>query len=442
MSLFIPLKEEGLTTLKLRYDWKKDKTTVFAAKEWDEDTDFSRYNKDFYSESVITDTAVYLNDKQTREIFEKHGQSDYLNDILDLLKQGKHFGQDCYYSKKYNIRFMGNMHSREKGKNNGFHAVLAGGIRRHGFEDTERDVIIDGLNLSRAMSFKNIAAGIDFGGSKTTVHMDELDIENLDLMGFLAYSLDSLRTMTGPDMGFPIAMADVMNNNFSLNFTGGPEGPLGSTGTPTAYGTYMALKQAAKFKYGNESLDGLKVAVQGLGSVGWYMAKYLLQENIELSIFDLSEEVMDKLIAEFPDKKITKVDKDKILYENVDILCPCAIGGIFTDENIPKLNCDIVLGPANNQLKASSQVEEERLAKVMEDNSILFQVAWWHNTAGVLCGAEEYINQKNASEKNLYETIDKIVPTKTWDNLNKAKDLGITPTACAYKTCEEEIYVK
>lgn len=438
----MPLKEEGLTSLKLRYDWKSDQTTVFAAKEWDSEFDFSRYNSDFYVESLKSKDAKFFNDKETRELFGKYKQLDYLNSILDLLRQGKHFGMDCYFSEKHNIRFMGNMHSRVKGVKNGYHATLSGGIRRHGFEDDERDVIIDGLNLSRAMSFKNVAADIDFGGCKTTVHMDELDLTNMDIMGFLAYSLDSIRAFTGPDMGFPIEMADVMRENFTTTFTGGPNGPLGSTGTPTSYGTYLALKQAAKFMYGSESLDGKKIAIQGLGSVGWYMAEFILREDAELFVYDLNEEVMDKLIQEFPTKKIVKVSKDDVLYHDVDILCPCAIGGIFTEDNIPKLNCDIVFGPANNQLRASSRLEEENLAKLMEDNNILFQVAWWHNTAGVLCGHEEYVNQRAASEKNLYETIEKIVPTKTWENLNKAKKLGVTPTACAYMTCEEAIYVR
>ena len=122
------------------------------------------------------------------------------------------------------------------------------------------------------------------------------------------------------------------------------------------------------------------------------------------------------------------------------LLCPCAIGGIITEELIPQLKFKYVFGPANNQLRASSQDEEERLAKLLADRDILFQTEWWHNTAGVLCGAEEYFYGQDATYENLLKKIEAIVPVKTWDNLNKAKELGITPTECAYKTCYDIIY--
>jgi glutamate dehydrogenase/leucine dehydrogenase len=81
--------------------------------------------------------------------------------------------------------------------------------------ERELDVIVDGLNLGRAMSFKNIAAGLDFGGCKTTVQMDPHDFDDLEALGFLSFALDRCRTMTGPDMNFPTEMSDVINAHFS-----------------------------------------------------------------------------------------------------------------------------------------------------------------------------------------------------------------------------------
>lgn len=439
-SLFTPLKNEKLTTLKIQYDWKTDKVRLYAAKEWNPTTDFTRYNKDFYVESIIPEDAVYLNTKQVYALFEKYNLADYLKNVIELIRKGKHFGIEAYYYEKYDIRFMCNEHSRKLGLMNKRHATLAGGIRRHGFEDDEIDVIVDGLNLGRAMSFKNVAAGIDFGGCKTTVHMDPLDLSNMEVLGFLAFAIDHCRTMTGPDMNFPTEMADIINENYSMSFTSGPKSPLGETGKPTAYGCYLALKQAVKFQTGSESLDGMSIAVQGLGCVGWYMAGHIASEKTKLFITDINKARGDQFIKEHPNCDVMWVEPSEILNIEAEVLCPCAIGGIITEEIIPRLKFKYVFGPANNQLHASSQDEEIHLAKLLAARGILFQTEWWHNTAGVLCGAEEYLYGKNATYENLIKKVEAIVPTKTWSNLTNAKKLGITPCESVYKTCQEMIY--
>ena len=441
-SLFFPLREEGLTTLKLRYYWKTDKVFLFAAKEWEPDLDFSHYNQDFYANHLLTDQAVYYNDSQVRQLFQKYNLSEYLQRVLDLIKKGKHLGIDGYYNAKHNIRFMGNLHSLVRGVNNRMYATAAGGIRRHSFDDCEINVIQDGLNLGRAMSYKNIAAEVPYGGCKTTVHMDELNLENMEIMGFLAFCLDSFRCCTGPDMNFPTEMADVMNRHFSVQFTGGPAGPLGETGVPTAYGNYLALKQAQKFLTGSDRLDGLTIAVQGLGAVGWYLCEYLLQEDIRLLVTDINPGLVQKLIAVNPGRSIAAVSPNQILAIEADIFCPCAIGGIIHEGNIPDLKFRMILGPANNQLRAGSNEEEIRLAGLLAQRGILYQEAWWHNTGGVLCGIEEFENGTRASRERLMQKIKTIVPSKTWQNLNKARELGITPTECMYLTCNELIYGK
>ena len=354
-SLCTPMKAEGLTTLKIRYDWKKDQFWMEAMKQWEQDLDFSKYNKEFYVESILTEDVVYLNTKQVRALYKKYDLEDYLDEILDLIRQGRHFGIECYYNDKYNIRFMCHQHSRKLGVNNRLHATLAGGIRRHDVNEDEKEVIIDGLNLGRGMSFKNVAGNLAFGGCKTTVQMEELDLSNLEIMGFLGFAIDNCRTMTGPDMNFPTEMADVENANFSMNYTSGPNSPLGETGKPTAYGVYVTMKQAVRFKEGTDSLDGKTITLIGLGAVGWYLGEYLLQENVKLYIADLNQETAQKFIDENPGKDIEIVSLDEALYMDVDIVSPCAIGGILYDDNIPKLRCKMIWGSANNQLRASAR---------------------------------------------------------------------------------------
>ncbi|MDD6212824.1 MAG: Glu/Leu/Phe/Val dehydrogenase dimerization domain-containing protein [Clostridiales bacterium] len=439
-SLTTPLKDKGFTTLKIRYNYKTDVFRMEALKQWEQDLDFSRYNKDFYVESILTDDVQYLNTRQVRELYRAYDLEDYLDEILDLIRQGRHFGIELYYNDKLNITYMSHQHSRKLGINNKLHATLAGGIRRHSPEEEEKEVIIDGLNLGRGMSFKNVAGHLAFGGCKQTVTMEPLDLTNMEIMGFLGFCIDSCRTMTGPDMNFPTEMADVENENFSMNYTNGPNSPLGETGKPTAYGIYVTLKQAVRFKEKQDSLDGKSIMLVGLGAVGWYMGEYLLQEDVKLKITDINMDVAKRFIEEHPGRNIEIVPLENAYYEDVDILCPCAIGGIFYDENIPKLRCQYIWGSANNQLRASSQEEEIRLSKLLAERDILFQTEWWHNTAGVICGAQEYLYGKNATYENLIKTIDETMPQSTYDNLVEAQEKGITPCENVYRKCESIIY--
>ncbi len=315
-----------------------------------------------------------------------------------------------------------------------------GGIRRHSLNGAEIDVIIDGLNLSRAMSFKNYAANISYGGSKMTVIMDELDLSNLEMIGFLAYSLDRAKTFTGPDMGFPIELADVMKENFTNSIVAGSNSLLGASGKPTAYGVYLAAKQAAKFKFGSSELKGKTIAIQGLGQVGSPLAEYYLQEDVNLLISDVQTQVCEDFLVKHAGKNIKIISSEEILLVECDILSPCAVGGIFSKDNIANLKAKIIIGGANNQLKASSQEEEFVLSKVLEDRDILFQISWLHNIGGVISGCEEYENQELAKTENVFIKLDNIVPSTTCDNLNEAKSLGITPTANASRTVELAIY--
>jgi len=438
-SLFTPLKEEGLTTLKIRYDFRTDRLRLFAAKEWEKDFDFSLYNKTFCIDGIFTDKARYLNTEEVIVLYKEYNLEDYLNQVLDLVRQGKHFGIDVYYNDKFDIRFMMHEHSRKLGLHNKSAAIMAGGIRRHFPEEDELEVIIDGLNLGRGMSFKNVAGSLPFGGCKATVQMGPLDIKNMEIMGFLGFALNSTHDMTGPDMNFPTEMSDVMHEQgYSVQFTGGPKSKTGETGKPTAYGVYLSMKQAVKFKEGTKSLDGKSVVVIGLGAVGYYLCEYLLKEDIKLYVSDINDEACQHLMEKFPNREIESVPVEKAYAMTVDVVCPCAIGGIFHENNITELKCQYIWGSANNQLKASSQEEEYRLAKLIDDRGILFQTEWWHNTAGVICGAEEFLYE--GTVETLNEKIEAILPSNTWKNLNKAKKLGVTPTEAAYSTCEAIIY--
>src|SRR4030042_5363897 len=188
--------------------------------------------------------------------------------IEHLLRDGRQQGVEFYYNRKLNIRVMYCKGVNPSGVRNKRHTLRAGGIRRHEPDEPEIDVLTDGLNLARAMSYKNALAGIPYGGSKIIVQCAPVDLNDFEVLGFLAYMIDRSRSFTGPDMGFEPAMADVLKK-FTNSITGGLKGPLGPTGAVTAYGGYLAIKEVCNFLYGGDSLEGKRVAIQGLGACGY-----------------------------------------------------------------------------------------------------------------------------------------------------------------------------
>lgn len=446
-SLFYPLKKENLTTLGIYYNWKSGLVTFRAAREWDKEIDWSRYSRDFTFEHPLTSHTAYLGHKETLDLFKRYNLTGYLDDVVELIKKGKHQGIECFFNQKQDIHVINNMHSNTLGINNGYHAIRSGGIRRHDTDSLEVDVIIDGLNLSRAMSFKNAGAQIPFGGSKITVQCKPVDLSDHYSMGFLAYALARTRSFTGPDMGFSPELADVMRREgYSVNIAGGFDSKVGPTGGPTAYGIYLALKEAAAFKYGTDSLAGKTIVVQGVGAVGYPLVEeYLTKEDTTIYITDISHDPVEKLVAQFPGRgkkpgRVKKIDPDDALTAEADIFVPCAMGGVLDDDAIKSLKYSIVLGAANNQLKVSSQKEEIELAKVLEKHGTLFQVDWMHNTGGVIAGMEEYIHKERASMKNIREHTEKVCKYGTRKNFEAAKTEGITPTEMAYKYYSSIIY--
>ena len=145
--------------------------------------------------------------------------------------------------------------------------------------------------------------------------------------------------------------------HFSLHFTGGRKGPLGPTGTPTAHGVHIAVKQAARFLWGSESLEGKKIVVQGLGAVGFPLAEDYIHDGAKLVICDVDPAKIAELKEKYPKASIEVVEPSNVLKVEADIFSPCAMGGVLNEDNIPGLKFKIVMGSANNALKASSQEE-------------------------------------------------------------------------------------
>lgn len=439
-SLFYPLKMEGLTTLKIRYDYRTGKDYMWAAKEWEPDIKWSEFNRTFYLESLLTNDDIRLNDKETRALFEKYGLTDYLEEVLNLLRTGRYFGLDCIYNSQKDWRFTANIHSYVLGMENFEHCIYTGGIRRHEMDEPEIDVIIDGLNLARAESHKHVSAGLHYGGGKITVQADQVNLEDKDELGFLAYALGKVRFFTGPDMRYPVELADALHE-YTRYINGGlKNNPLGASGGPTAWGVECAMKEAVKFLFNKDDLKGLKVSVMGLGAVGFPQAEYLIEDGADLLVCDLDDSVIQDLKNKHPEANIEAISLKEMLTAEADILCPCAMGGFINEDVINNLNVKMVFGAANNQLAAINIEEEIALAKKMADRGILYQECWVQNIGGVMSGAEMHMYEDKADRQRLMDRVQKVCSEFTRRNLAEAKKKGITPTENAYQQAEAKIY--
>lgn len=439
-SVFSVLAEEGLTTMEVFYNREEDKFTLRGVKEWEERAKWDRYMVDFTAEDILTDDYKAIGTEALIKAFAKQGLEDYLRTIEHLLREEGDHGIEFYYNPRLNIRVMYCKGINALGIRNKRHAMRAGGIRRHELDEPEIDALIDGLNLARAMSYKNALAGIPYGGSKILIQCAPVNLDDFEVLGFLAYIIDRSRSFTGPDMGFEVEMADIMRERFTKAITGGTKSPMGPSGGPTAYGGYLAIKEACNFLYGSSSLDGRRIAIQGLGECGYPLAEYFLREGATLIVTDIDGAKVDNLQREWDNNVVKSVVPEDIYTVTADIFSPCAVGGIITDDIIDEFKFKIIMGLANNQLKATSIEREIEMAQKLANTGILFVVDWAYNAAGVLAGWAEYIFGEKASFEKIKPKIESICRDNLRKLLDEAKRAGKTPTELLYDKVENIVY--
>ena len=439
-GVFDFMGEKDLTSLEIIYSRRLDEFLMRGMKEWDDDLDFSTYARDFTYLDILTEHYRGIGTEQVVAGFEELGLGGYVEQIEQLMRQGRHEGIEFYYHGTRNIRVAFCKHSVTLGRNNGFHAIRAGAMRRHELDELELDVITDGLNLSRAMTYKNAVAAIPFGGCKTVVQCAPVKLDDYETIGFLSYVADRTRNFPGADMGLEEAMVDIIHERYTRNFVGGTRSPLVSTGTPTAYGELCSIKEACDFLYGSTDLSGRTVAVQGLGHVGYPLAEFLLDEGARLIVSDIEKDRVEQLQQKYGTERVMDVPPDEIYTVDADIFAPSAMGGIITEERIPRFRFKMILGSANNQLKATSKEEEIELAKKVADAGILFVADWAHNTGGVIAAALLWQLQDEATEEQLKPRIELPCRTNFRKLLEESREAGKTPTELVYEKVEKMVY--
>jgi len=275
-----------------------------------------------------------------------------------------------------------------------------GGTRMWNYS-SEEEAITDVLRLSRGMTYKAAISGLNLGGGKAVIIGDASKIKNEALMRRFGRFVDSLggRYITAEDVNMKTKDMEYVHME-TEHVTGIPES-MGGSGDPspvTAYGVYMGVKASTKKVFGTDSLEGKKVAVQGVGQVGMYLTERLVKEGAKVYITDINQaklkEVADKTGAHV-------VGLDEIYDLDVDIYSPCALGATIDDDTISRLKAKIIAGGANNQLK-----DEKRHGYMLLDYGITYAPDFLINAGGLInVGAEYYGNYSLESSMRQTEGI-------------------------------------
>lgn len=301
-----------------------------------------------------------------------------------------------------------------------------GGTRVWAYNN-EMEALNDVLRLSRGMTYKNSLAGLNLGGGKAVIIGDSRTIKSEALMRRFGKFVNSLggNYITAEDVG--ISPADMVYVNMETNHVVGLPGKSGDPSPVTARGVYMGMKACAKEQFGTDSLNGRKIAVQGVGHVGEYLVASLTKEGAEVFITDVYEPTL-KRVSETYGAKV--VGLDEIYDLDVDIYAPCALGATINDDTLSRLKCSIISGAANNQLK-----NEQVHGKMVMDKGIIYAPDFALNAGGVInCYSEVAgLSAEWALTKSddIYSTISEIV--------KRSKNENIPTYQIANKMAEERI---
>jgi leucine dehydrogenase len=260
----------------------------------------------------------------------------------------------------------------------------AGGTRLWSYASDD-DALYDVLRLSQGMSYKNAMAGLKFGGGKAVI-MKMPGFEGSDaLFERFGEFVDTLGGdyVTAEDVGMNVDIMETIARR-TRYVSGLPlrSGRAGGDPSPkTAYGVYCGIQAAARARLGRDDLEGIRVAVQGVGNVGYYLCKLLDEAGATLVVSDLDEARVDRACGEFAAER---AGLDDILSADVDVLAPCALGAILHEDSIPGIRAKIIAGGANNQLRRPE--DGQRLA----DAGILYAPDYVINAGGIINVACEY----------------------------------------------------
>ena len=289
-----------------------------------------------------------------------------------------------------------------------------GGVRMHPYK-SEEEALKDVLLLSKSMTYKAAAAGINLSGGQGVIIGNPLKDKNELVLRSFGRFVESLngRYITAEDVGTTVEDMEIVR--YETQYVTGLSQALGGGGDPgpvTAIGMVHGLVACVEKAFGKKSLQGLKVAIQGLGNVGFNLAQLLFERKCRLLVADVDQNKVDqakeKLGAEV-------VSPDEIYDVKADVFSPNALGGVINDQTIQRLNVKIVAGAANNQLA------EERHGDVLHQKRILYAPDFVIGAGGLINVVNELegYEQERAIKRagGIYEILYRVLQKSEKENI-------------------------
>ncbi len=223
---------------------------------------------------------------------------------------------------------------------------------------TEAEALTDVLRLSEGMTYKAAMAGLAWGGGKAVLIGDSKTQKTPAMLQRFGEFVDRLggNYITAKDVG--IGADDLRQVKLKTRHVLGIEGDPGSSGDPspaTAWGVYQGMQSSALAAFGTRSLKGLKIALQGLGSVSYYLLDYLAQAEAAVVGCDIDLAMVDRAVKKFG---IEIVRPDEIYDVKCDIFSPSALGASVNAKTLPRIQAKVIAGAANNQLATPDEGHE------------------------------------------------------------------------------------
>jgi leucine dehydrogenase len=302
-----------------------------------------------------------------------------------------------------------------------------GGCRMWPYDSADA-ALTDVLRLSRGMTYKNALAGINSGGGKSVIIGNPKTDKTPRLFQAMGEAIGSLggRYIAAEDSGTTPADMAVMAE--STQFVAGldSDSNSGDPSPSTALGVFLSIREAVRFRFNESALTGLRVNIQGLGKVGYELARLLIDEGVVVTASDIND---DNCIRANQTLGVKIASNTELMSEPCEVFAPCALGGVINQWSIPTLNTAIVAGAANNQLLTSDDHQAADRA------GILYCPDYLINAGGVI---DVYHRRQGASQAVIDCDIANI-PGRLRSVLEEAKSRSMSSEVIAQERAEQLI---